>query len=135
MTYHQKPTVLIARSGYGSPQPRLAMAGAGDYMLAPGARLYVGPNGQPEESLGGVLDFFKGAGKGVLDFFKQSQQDKGAADALKAKQAAQGGGGLPSWFLPVALVGGGVALVLLLKRPRKNPSRGRRRRRSRRRQR
>lgn len=105
MTYHQKPTVLIARSGYGSPQPGLA-------------------------PMAGVLDFLKGAGKGVLDFFGQTQQQKGQVDLLKAQQeAAAARGGLPSWFLPVALVGGGVVLVMLLKRPRQNPSRGHRRRR------
>ncbi len=116
-------TTLIARDGYGG---NYTAAGADDYMLAPGARLYVGPHGRPVESLGGVLDkigsFVKGAGSGALDFYKQSLENKGAANALQAQQAQQGGGGMPSWVLPVALVAGvGVVALVLLKKPRKNP--------------
>jgi hypothetical protein len=105
-----KPTVLIARSGYGSPQPGPApMAGVTDK----------------------IGDFLKGVGTGVVNFYGQAQRDAGAAAALQQQQAAQSS--TPSWLLPAVLVGGGVVLILLLKRPRKNPAGNhRRRRRSRR---
>ena len=103
MSYGQT-TTLIARSGYGSPQPGPApMAGVLDK----------------------IGDFLKGAGTGVVNFYGQAQRDAGAAAALQ--QPAQPS--TPSWLLPAVLVGGGVVLILLLKRPRKNPAGNQRRRR------
>lgn len=105
MSYSGQPTTLIARAGYGNPQP---MAGVLDK----------------------IGDFLKGAGTGALNYYNQSQQTKGQADLLAA-QAAQRSS-TPSWLLPAAIVGGGLVLVMLMRRggPRSNPARRRRRRRS-----
>jgi len=61
---------------------------------------------------GGVKDVAKGA----ASLYGSTQQQKGAMDAYKAQQAAQARQGMPGWILPVAIGGGALALVLLLKK-------------------
>ncbi len=117
MTYHPTGTTLISRRGYGGPTPT---------------------------GLGGILDtigsFVKDGVSAAVDVYKSGQQAAGGQAALQTALQQQAAAqarpaGMPTWVLPVALVGGAgvLALVLLKKKPRRNPSRGRRRHHARRR--
>lgn len=66
---------------------------------------------------GSIKDIGSGAAKGALDFYGSTQQAKGREEAYKAQLAAQQarGGGTPSWLLPAA-IGGGVLLLIALKK-------------------
>lgn len=76
---------------------------------------------QGYNGVGGVWDTVKdigsGAAKGALDFYGSAQQAKGREQAYKEQLAAQQakGGGMPSWLLPAA-IGGGVLLLVILKK-------------------
>ena len=65
---------------------------------------------------GDVTGFVKDVGKGAASLYGASMQQKGAMAAYKAQQAAQAKKGMPGWILPVAIGGGALALVLLLKK-------------------
>lgn len=90
--------------------------------------------GPSPTGLAGVLDtigsFVKDGFSAAVDVVKSSQQQAGAAAAYKdiasqqAALAAQRQAGMPSWILPVALVGGAglIALVVLKGGKRKNPA-------------
>jgi hypothetical protein len=55
--------------------------------------------------------------------YGQTQQEKALADLARQKAAAQGGGGgMPGWVMPVAVVGGlGVLAIVLLKKKKASP--------------
>lgn len=87
---------------------------------------YAGVDGFTDalKKLGSALK--SGAGS-ALNFYGQQQQQAGQIQAYQQQAAARGtGGGLPGWVMPVAVVGGLglLALVLLKRKKRRNPSRG-----------
>lgn len=99
---YKRSTTLIARDGYGPTSGVLDKIG----------------------------DFLKSAGKGALSVYGSAQQSAGQAAAYQqiATQATARPA-MPSWVMPVALVGGVAVIAMLVMKPRKNPARGRRRRR------
>lgn len=102
---------LVARPGYSD------VAGIGDVL----------------SKIGSVVAGGAGA---ALDFYGKQQQQQGQLTAYQQQQAAAaaaaaGGGtvgGMPSWVLPAAAIGGVGLLAVLVMGKRKNPARRRRHR-------
>lgn len=73
--------------------------------------------------LSSVVGGVKNVTTGALDYYGKQKQTEGQVQALTAGQAAAApvtaGGGMPSWLLPVGLVGGAVAIAVVLKKRKK----------------
>lgn len=88
-------TELISRRSYG---------GVGEY-LATGL------------SFSDVTGAIKDVGANVLNFYGQQQQQAGAAAAYaQMAQQQRAASGMPSWLLPVLLVGGGLILLKTMRK-------------------
>ena len=116
MTYHHIGDELIAREGY---------AGLG---AAPGA---TEPTKEPS-----TFSKVTGLVTDALNIYSGQQKSAGELKAYQTiaqqQAAARAGSGMPSWLLPVLVVGGlGVVALVVLKGKRRNPAPGRRRRRRR----
>lgn len=122
MSYHRKSaqtspeTVLVARRGYGD----FGIMG-GSQGVPIGADYYGRSRVRQRgvgSALGNVLDSVFGGLKAGINYYGQTKQQEGALNVLQQGGAMQQpvDSGMPSWLLPVALLGGGIALVVYLKK-------------------
>lgn len=83
----------------------------------PGARVATVVRPIPMDGwLGSTWDFFKDTAKGAFSAVQMTSEQKGQRDLLAAQAKAKAQAGIPGWILPVALGGGALALVLLLRK-------------------
>ena len=99
MSYQRKPTMLVAREGYG------------EYVEL----------GDVSSVLSSIGSGIKTIGGGLLGIVKGSAQSAGEASAYQqmAMMQAQQNQGMPSWVVPVAIGGVGLVAVLLLMKKRR----------------
>ena len=124
-------TELIAREGYAGLGLMLGQPVPTSPMITD-AQLAAAHAAAPKEP--SMLQKIGTGLKTTLDYYgKQIQQGQGYGGASGGGGLVRTSGGLPSWVLPVAIVGGVglLALVLLKKKGKKNPARRRRSRRRR----
>ena len=95
-----------------------------------------GYGGGAMSGLSGVLDtigdFLSGAAKSAVSIYNANQQQQGATAALQTALKNQSAASkVPSWVMPVAVVGGlGLVAAVVLKKRRRNPARRYRRNRA-----
>lgn len=124
-------TELIARRGYGGSMPtglgtidsRTPAQIAAD---TASANAGYGASSGGKSTLSKIGDFLKDGASAAFDIFKSSQQAAGGQAALQQaiQQQRPAASGMPSWLLPVGLIGAaGVVALVVLKKKRRNPAR------------
>lgn len=89
--YRRPPVQLVARRSYGGD--------LSDYI-----------------AVGGVSDDISSVASGTVGIFTGAANAQGQMEAYQQLQRQQAASAMPPWMLPVMLVGGGVLLVIALRR-------------------